>query len=325
MGELETLQGQIELHPAVREHGIAYVGQEAWIQNATIEQNICCGLPLDQPFYSEVSDLCLLAFPPNPPDVLLSLSSSIDHLLGLFTTFTQTLRSTALDEDLQQISGGDQAELGADGINISGGQKARINLARAVYQRKPLACVDDPLAALDPRVAEHVLDQCIVPLLRPRGCVLVTHNRLALSRADRIYRVEHGHVVPMSAAELEAFADGETSDLGDVDYMAVPETAVAAQSATGASLTQHEQPAATSGTDSRGQAAREGSEAKGTLIEEEQRGVGVVPLVVYGVYWRAVGTLLAMAVLIALFLMQASRNFSDWWLSHWVTVANHEV
>lgn len=188
-------------------------------------------------------------------------------------------------------------------------------LARAVYQRKALALVDDPLAALDPRIAEHVFTHCVVGLLRPRGCVLVTHNRSAALRADRVYAVEAGRVVAVDdVAQLLSGGgrDGGGSGAVDLSYGSETTTSTAVESTdTANSPKKLDKPAAADTT------------ADGQLIAEEERSVGVVSLDVYRTYWQAVGSGLAVAVLLSLLLMQGTRNFSDWWLSYWVTAATN--
>lgn len=218
-----------------------------------------------------------------------------------------------LDEDIEELPGKHNTELGADGINLSGGQKARVALARAVYQRKALTLLDDPLAALDPRVAEKVLDWCIVKLLRQRGCILVTHNVSALQRADRIYLMQDGRISesggPEALAALHADRNDAALDYGGSDLP-------------GDSDEKTKEGAAESDAGAQETSASTSKAEDGKLIEEEERGVGVVALHVYATYWRAVGGGLAVAVLAALLLMQGSRNVSDWWLSHWVTEAS---
>ena len=80
-----------------------------------------------------------------------------------------------MESDIAQIMGGDSAEIGERGINLSGGQKARVSLARVVYNDRDIYLLDDPLSAVDTHVAEHIFDQCITGKLREKTVVLVTH------------------------------------------------------------------------------------------------------------------------------------------------------
>ena len=104
---------------------VAYVPQQAWIQNATVEYNIYFGSKADKSRYRKVLDAC------------------------------------ALVPDLQMLPGGDQTEIGEKGINLSGGQKQRISMARAVYSDGDLFLLDDPLSAVDAHVGAHMYEKVL--------------------------------------------------------------------------------------------------------------------------------------------------------------------
>ncbi|XP_046557174.1 ATP-binding cassette sub-family C member 3-like [Haliotis rubra] len=131
---------------------IAYVPQQAWIQNDTLQQNILFGAPFDKKRYYAVLDAC------------------------------------ALGPDLELLPGGDQTEIGEKGINLSGGQKQRVSLARAVYNDADIYLFDDPLSAVDSHVGKHIFDNVISNKgrLSDKTRVLVTHNVSVLSRVDTI-------------------------------------------------------------------------------------------------------------------------------------------
>ena len=118
----------------------AFAAQEPWIQNATLRANVTFGRPFDQTLYDRVVHAC------------------------------------ALQADLAQLPGGDQCEIGERGINLSGGQKARIALARACYQPADVYLLDDVLSAVDAEVGRT--SSASAGLLKERGClvVLVTHQ-----------------------------------------------------------------------------------------------------------------------------------------------------
>lgn len=121
-----------------------------WIQNNTIRENIVFGKPFDQEFYDKVIYAC------------------------------------ALNIDLDTLEGGDYTEVGEKGITLSGGQKARINLARAVYADKEVILMDDVLSAVDARVGKHILNNCFLGLLGNKTRVLATHQLSLIGQADRI-------------------------------------------------------------------------------------------------------------------------------------------
>ncbi|KAI0365037.1 P-loop containing nucleoside triphosphate hydrolase protein [Pilatotrama ljubarskyi] len=124
-----------------REGGIAYAAQESWVQNETIRNNILFGAPYDEVRYKKVLHQC------------------------------------ALERDLSLFDAGDQTEVGEKGITLSGGQKARITLARAVYSYAEILLLDDILAALDVHTSKWIVEKCIKgELLQGRTIILVTHN-----------------------------------------------------------------------------------------------------------------------------------------------------
>ena len=91
-----------------------------------------------------------------------------------------------LEEDLSQLVSGLDTEIGERGVNISGGQRARISLARACYSDADIFLLDDPLSAVDPRVAHNIFSQCIRGYLREKAVLLVTHQLSFLDRVDEI-------------------------------------------------------------------------------------------------------------------------------------------
>ena len=105
----------------------AFSSQQPWIQNATVKENILFGNSYDETFYQSVLNAC------------------------------------SLDTDLKILPTGDLTEIGERGINLSGGQKARVSLARAVYANKSIYLLDDPFSAVDVHVAKHLYDNVIGP------------------------------------------------------------------------------------------------------------------------------------------------------------------
>lgn len=104
---------------------MAFVPQQAWIQNATLKENITFAREHNEKWYSEVIEAC------------------------------------ALQQDFAILPGKDSTEIGEKGINLSGGQKQRVSLARAVYQNHDIYLLDDPLSAVDSHVGKHIFDKVI--------------------------------------------------------------------------------------------------------------------------------------------------------------------
>lgn len=136
----------------------AFCPQYAWIQNATVRDNIIFGKEFDQKWYDQVVDAC------------------------------------ALRADLDMLPAGDKTEIGERGITVSGGQKQRMNIARAIYFNADIILMDDPLSAVDAHVGKHIMDNAICGLLRNKCRILATHQLHVLDRCDRIIWVEEGRV-----------------------------------------------------------------------------------------------------------------------------------
>ncbi|KAK0642289.1 ABC transporter C family member 10 [Lasiodiplodia hormozganensis] len=136
----------------------AFCPQYAWIQNATVRENIIFGREFDQEWYDRVVDAC------------------------------------ALRADFDMLPNGDQTEIGERGITVSGGQKQRINIARAIYFNADIILMDDPLSAVDAHVGRHIMDNAICGLLENKCRVLATHQLHVLHRCDRIMLMHDGRI-----------------------------------------------------------------------------------------------------------------------------------
>lgn len=155
LGEMEKLNGKVNV-----DGSIAYVAQQAWIQNATLQDNITFGKALNKQFYQQVIEAC------------------------------------ALKADLAMLPGGDQTEIGEKGINLSGGQKQRVALARAVYSGADIYFLDDPLSAVDSHVGKHIFDNVFGEngILKGKTRLLVTHGVVYLPKVDEIYVMVNGEI-----------------------------------------------------------------------------------------------------------------------------------
>ncbi|XP_025194322.1 probable multidrug resistance-associated protein lethal(2)03659 isoform X2 [Melanaphis sacchari] len=138
---------------------ISYASQEPWIFSGTVQQNIIFGSPMDKERFEQIIDIC------------------------------------ALKSDLEHFPLGDQTIVGERGVTLSGGQKARINLARAVYKQADIYLFDDPLSAVDVRVGKHLFEKCIGSYLKEKTCIIVTHQVHHLSEVDQIVLMDNGKIV----------------------------------------------------------------------------------------------------------------------------------
>lgn len=155
LGEMRKHNGVVNV-----DGKIALVSQQAWIQNATLQNNILFGKPLDKDFYHKVTEAC------------------------------------ALLPDFEILPGGDMTEIGEKGINLSGGQNQRVSLARAVYADADIYLLDDPLSAVDSHVGKHIFEQVIGPngLLRNKTRLFVTHGITFLSQTNNIIVMKNGGI-----------------------------------------------------------------------------------------------------------------------------------
>ncbi|CDQ80785.1 unnamed protein product [Oncorhynchus mykiss] len=155
LGETEKRSGSVSIKGSV-----AYVPQQAWIQNATVQDNVMFGREKQKTWYQRVLEAC------------------------------------ALLPDLEILPAGDCTEIGEKGLNLSGGQKQRVSLARAVYRKADVYLLDDPLSAVDAHVGQHIFDKVIGPkgVLRDKTRVLVTHGMSFLPQADLILVLVDGEI-----------------------------------------------------------------------------------------------------------------------------------
>ncbi|KAK2113754.1 Multidrug resistance-associated protein 7 [Saguinus oedipus] len=291
-GELHRLRGHVAVWGLSKGFGLAT--QEPWIQFATIRDNILFGKTFDSQLYKEVLEACALN------DDLSSLSCKG---IGSGPEGNGEVPDPLGHLFHQILPAGDQTEVGEKGVTLSGGQRARIALARAVYQEKELYLLDDPLAAVDADVANHLLHRCILGVLSHTTRLLCTHRTKYLERADVVLLMEAGSLI-------RAGPPSEILPLVQAVPKAWAENGQEADSATAQSVQNQ---------DKTKWGLEEEQSTSGRLLQEESKKEGAVALHVYQAYWKAVGRGLALAILFSLLLMQATRNAADWWLSHWIS------
>ena len=169
LGEMHKFKGTININGS-----IAYVPQQAWIQNATVKNNILFGNQYDENYYNKVISSC------------------------------------ALQTDLNILPAGDSTEIGEKGINLSGGQKQRISLARAVYSNADITLLDDPLSAVDSHVGRHIFDSVIGPngVLNNKTRLFATNSLSFLPECDRIIMLKDGQIKQIGTYEQLKRDDG---------------------------------------------------------------------------------------------------------------------
>lgn len=297
LGEADLLDGTVQMPPTlppedrndnkahpgnwIVEGAVAFVGQTPWLESASFRDNILFGLPYDEARYNAVIDVC------------------------------------ALRKDLEILTDGDQTELGANGINLSGGQKWRVTLARCVYSRAEVLVMDDIFSAVDAHVGRQIFDKCIAgPICAGRTVILVTHHVALVSKKTK-YLVELGEGTVLYAgltSDLE-----EDGTLQKIKSHGQSEAEIAAEERTQSStVVNSEEP-----SDAEEEAANalqkvvSKQDAK-KFIEEETHEKGSVKKHVYRTYLNASGGLPFWATCALLYVGYEVGNVGrNWWLQIW--------
>ena len=257
---------------------VAYTSQDPWIQNNTLEKNVLMGLEYDEERYEKA------------------------------------IVASALMDDLMQLPAADQTEIGEKGVNLSGGQKHRVALARAVYADADIYLLDDPLSAVDAHVAQHLFGECIAGVLKDKTRILVTHQLQFLAQADQIMVMEGGKIAHVGTfEELKgagvSFTKYEMADKkedraeggGDADADAGAEL----DKQMGRTLTKKE----------RTQTVAE----RGGLTKAEGRAVGSVSMAIYRAYFMAWGAFYLYPILTTFFALgdRGLQAGQQYWLALW--------
>uniref|UniRef100_A0A667Y7H0 ATP-binding cassette, sub-family C (CFTR/MRP), member 2 n=1 Tax=Myripristis murdjan TaxID=586833 RepID=A0A667Y7H0_9TELE len=176
LGEMHNTKGFVNIQGS-----LAFVPQQAWIQNATLKDNILFGSPYEERQFQEVIQACALA------------------------------------PDLELLGAGELTEIGEKGINLSGGQKQRVSLARAAYSQSDIYLLDDPLSAVDSHVGKHLFSEVIGPngLLKDKTRILVTHGVSFLPYVDEIVVLVDGVVSEIGTYQSLRASRGAFSEFLD--------------------------------------------------------------------------------------------------------------
>ncbi|KAL9925478.1 multidrug-Resistance like Protein 1 isoform 4-T6 [Glossina fuscipes fuscipes] len=319
LGEMDKISGTVNTVGS-----IAYVPQQAWIQNATFRENILFGKPYDRRRYNRVINAC------------------------------------ALKPDIDILSAGDLTEIGEKGINLSGGQKQRISLARAVYNNADIYLLDDPLSAVDSHVGKHIFEEVIGPggILANKTRILVTHGITFLPQTDNIYvmklgeisengtyqdllnkrgdfsdfllqHIQEGNEEVENLDEIKLHLEGnlQSEELKDRFQKAITlarteslSDAVSVHSLESTSTVRRrklERESSEISINSINSRTKLNIEEQGKLIETEKSQTGGVEFAVYKHYIKSVGVFLSMATLLLNFIFQAFQIGSNLWLTRW--------
>ncbi|KAM0204425.1 hypothetical protein ACHAPI_000183 [Fusarium lateritium] len=248
----------------------AFCPQYAWIQNTTLKNNIVFGKDMNKKWYNEVIQAC------------------------------------ALQADLDMLPNGDLTEIGERGITISGGQKQRLNIARAIYFDADIVLMDDPLSAVDAHVGRHIFDNAILGLLKDKCRILATHQLWVLNRCDRIIWMENGKI-----QAVDTFENLMRDHKGFQSLMET--TATEEKREDEKKPDDAEEPTA---DEKKAKKKKKGA----ALMTQEEKASSNVSWSVYAAYVKASGSILnAPLVLFLLIISQGANIVTSLWLSYWTS------
>ncbi|KAG1773289.1 hypothetical protein EV702DRAFT_1131440 [Suillus placidus] len=250
LGEMTTISGKLTISKNTSNidenglmHSISYAAQSPWLRHQSIKDNILFGQPCDEGRYNDVVECC------------------------------------ALRPDLNMLEDGDDTEIGSRGVSLSGGQKARVALARAVYARTKYVLLDDPLSAVDSHTARFLYERLFRgPLMANRTVILVTHHvELMLPGTYYLVRMLDGRIDTKGTVKdlraqgiLDHIAQDSTAEVKEEEPIAATETPVEAQE-----------------DNAEADASVESKKKPRKLIKDEHREAGGVKWSIYNAYLKA--------------------------------------
>nr|XP_011732134.1 multidrug resistance-associated protein 4 isoform X5 [Macaca nemestrina] len=225
------------------------------------------------------------------------------------------------DKDLQLLEDGDLTVIGDRGTTLSGGQKARVNLARAVYQDADIYLLDDPLSAVDAEVSRHLFELCICQTLHEKITILVTHQLQYLKAASQILILKDGKMVQKGTYTefLKSGIDFGSllkKDNEESEQLPVPGTPTLRNRTFSESSVWSQQSSRPSLKD--GAVETQDTENVTVTLSDENRSEGKVGFQAYKNYFRAGAHWIVIIFLILLnTAAQVAYVLQDWWLSYW--------
>ncbi|KEP50340.1 multidrug resistance-associated ABC transporter [Rhizoctonia solani 123E] len=274
LGEMDCVKGEVYLPKEPTRLNektgfpttISYCAQQPWLEHKSIKDNILFGSPYDKERYEATLNCCALL-----PDL-------------------------AIFED------GDETEIGEKGVSLSGGQKARVALARAVYARTQVVLMDDVLSAVDSHTAELIVKRCFLgPLMKHRTVILVTHHvDLVLPAVSWVVKLSEGQVEAQGttaqlreSGELSAIREGQkeielteevVADDGSKDQVGEP---------------------------------KDPNKTARKLVDEEKKSTGSVKLVVYQTYLSSASYWLFGLLILFMLMDELSKLVEKFWIKRW--------
>ncbi|KAJ3103960.1 Multidrug resistance-associated protein 1 [Phlyctochytrium planicorne] len=294
LGDMTSLTADPTIHLSPNTH-IAYCQQQPWLQSASIRENILFGTPQDDARLDAVIEAC------------------------------------DLNSDLKTWADGLDTEIGEKGILLSGGQKARVALARAMYSpTSNLLLLDDPLSALDSQVGKKVFQSTLLSLAATKTRVLVTHQLFVLPSVDWVVVMDEGKVLEQgNFEELMAKDEGKLKDMmkeyqrdhsdkSDAKSTASGSTAIGALASTPVPTPAELNLDDDSSIQSPANVEDSDPKKPRALMQDEDREKGALKLSVIKFYLEKAGGSLTTVSLLTIFLFFTGSNaMIDLWISWW--------
>ena len=259
---------------------IGYVAQIPWIQNETIRNNILFFNDFNEEKYKEI------------------------------------LEVSQLNYDLDNFEGGDKTEIGEKGVNLSGGQKVRVSLARILYQNPDIYLLDDPISALDANVGKKIMKDCIIKYLNGKTRIVVTHALHYLNLFEKIIYIKEGTI----------------KWIGTYDEIKKQEFFLELNKLTKIKNSRKDSIDSNDSNENNEDNNNENNEMKNTnknlvkITKDEDEEVGSVKFSIYIKYAKYMGGVVFMiSIILIMIFWQINKGGSDLWLAYWSKPDNQEI
>ena len=251
---------------------IGYVSQNNWIQNQTVKNNILFFTEYEKEKYEKIKEL------------------------------------TELEYDIKSLEAGDNTEIGEKGINLSGGQKARISLARCLYEDPDIFLFDDILSALDADIGKKIMKNCILDYLKNKTCVMVTNALQYIQFFDKIYYIKKGNIEFVGSYE----------EIKNKDFFIELNNIYIKNKILNNNILDNQNK-----IDENNYENSKKQNLK--IIKDEDEEIGRVKLNIYFQYFKYLGgTRIMFIIVIIMIFWQITQRASDYWLAYWSEPENQK-
>ncbi|KAK8811416.1 hypothetical protein WA158_003150 [Blastocystis sp. Blastoise] len=251
---------------------VSFASQQAWMVNDTVRGNVLFGKEFEEERYKRALHVC------------------------------------CMEDDLKVLKGGEMCEIGERGINLSGGQKARIGLARCVYSDTDIVIMDDPIAAVDAHVGKYLFNKCIKTELNGKTRILVTNALQYLPKCD--------YIVLLGDNTIEAQGTWEELKAMNINILEEIEghgnRSSEVTSRRGSTHTND-----TKGKEDNKENDDKKNNSEGGLVEKEEQESGSIPFSIYNYYFKRFSWALIIIMLLCFTFGQILTVYSNFWLSDW--------